>query len=69
MVTARERTGVLVLRAWVEPGDPVRVRARITQSLEIETPGQVVVTTVGIDVICAVVQRWLETLQDHASQP
>jgi len=69
MVTARERTGVLVLRAWVEPTDPVRLRARITQSLEIETHGQVVVTTAGIDAICAVVRGWLETLQSHASQP
>jgi hypothetical protein len=52
----------LVLRAWLEPGIPTRLRARIVEI----TPGhgeRSVIVTTSVDEACRAVRRWLETLQ------
>jgi hypothetical protein len=52
----------LVLRAWLEPGVPRPLRARV---IEI-TPGrgeQPVVITTSVEDVCRAVRNWLEALQ------
>lgn len=52
----------LMLRAWLEPGVPPRLRARVVEI----APGRAersVVVTASVDEACAAVRIWLETLQ------
>jgi hypothetical protein len=51
-----ERAGVLVLRAWVE--DTQALRVRITRVVGCEEPMTIFAT--NIDGTCAVVRAWLE---------
>ncbi|MET0414743.1 MAG: hypothetical protein ABW022_01815 [Actinoplanes sp.] len=56
-----ERTGILILRAWVEEDSAERLRVRITDAtsgLEIR-----VTTTTAVDGACEAVRAWLETVQ------
>jgi hypothetical protein len=59
---ATERTGVLVLRAWIE-GDPsTGLRARITQAADNAAPEYLVATAATVEDVCAGVRAWLEEL-------
>jgi hypothetical protein len=52
----------LVLRAWLEPGVPPHVRARVVEI----TPGRgerPVVVTTSVDEACCAVRNWLEALE------
>jgi len=52
----------LVLRAWLEPGIPPHLRARIVEITRGRGERLVIVTT-SVDEACRAVQDWLETLQ------
>jgi hypothetical protein len=54
-----ERTGVLVVRAWVEGDTPQAFRARLTRSLDVSSPGEVESTAASIDEVCEQVRAWL----------
>jgi hypothetical protein len=55
-----DRSAVLVIRAWHEPGsDPVQVRARLTQTTDADTPGWEQASAAGEDAILAAVGDWL----------
>ena len=57
--TRPDRTAVLVIRAWTEPG--LRgLRARITRSVDISQLEEVVSSAGSIDEVCGQVRRWLE---------
>jgi hypothetical protein len=52
----------LVLRAWLEPGMPPHLRARVVEI----TPGRDerrLLVTSSVDEVCRTVRNWLETLQ------
>ena len=52
----------LVLRAWLEPGTPPHIRARVVEI----APGrgeQPVLVTTSVDEACRAVRNWLEALQ------
>lgn len=54
-----ERTGVLVVRAWIE-GDPATgLRVRVTEAVDNAAPEYLVVAAATIDDVCAGVRRWL----------
>jgi hypothetical protein len=55
---AREPAAVLVVSAWHE-GEPPRLAARITYSLDVAREDRVTVTAAGVDEIATIVQRWL----------
>jgi hypothetical protein len=55
-----QRSGVLVLRVWVEYNPVVTLRARITQSMGEEGEASSVTVAAGVDDVCAVVRVWLE---------
>ncbi len=55
---ASERTGVIVVRVWVEDDDDPR--ARITASLDVSSEEQTVAAAAGTEEIITVVRDWLE---------
>jgi len=52
----------LVLRAWLEPGVPPRLRARVVEIAAGRGERSVVVTT-SVDEACRAVRNWLEALE------
>jgi hypothetical protein len=56
--TASERTGVIVVRVWVENGDDLR--ARITSSLDVSSDEQTVTAAGGVEEAVQLVRDWLE---------
>jgi hypothetical protein len=67
----QERTGVLVLRAWVEADGDYRLRIRITRitgSVHDAGVEPMSTTFASTDDACAMVRVWLEDLQ-HGWQP
>lgn len=52
----------LILRAWLEPGIPPRLRARVVEIIPGREERPVIVTT-SVDEACRAVRDWLETLQ------
>jgi hypothetical protein len=63
--TSSDRTGLLILRLWVEPSHDSRLRGRITHTLDNEAAEQPVAVTDSIDVICDVVRHWVEAFEDR----
>ena len=60
---------MLVVRAWVEDFPEGTLRARITQTLDIALPGEVVTVTSSVDELCAAVRAWLEAFLDGRDWP
>jgi hypothetical protein len=60
MSASADKTAVMVVRAWLEGGQTDQLRARITQSLDIAAPDEVVSTASTIDQVCTMVRSWLE---------
>jgi hypothetical protein len=61
---APERTGILIIRIWLEQDPPSRLRARLTQAADLgEAPTTL---TVASDVpgICDAVEAWLGRFLD-----
>jgi hypothetical protein len=61
----RERVGVLVLRAWVE--DIQALRVRITRVVGCDEPTMVIAA--DIEGTCAVIRAWLEDLLEPRETP
>ena len=57
-----ERTGVLVLRAWVQPGGGADLRIRITGTRDVtQAKGADVAATASTpEQVCQVVHAWLD---------
>ena len=55
-----ERTGVLVLRVWIEPGGEDGLRARITASDDLERAEQRSVAAASVDDVVRVVREFVE---------
>jgi hypothetical protein len=60
-----ERSGQLVLRAWVEDGSPYSLRVRIIRVYRRGEPSVMAAATV--EATCAIVQNWLDELLGTAS--
>jgi hypothetical protein len=54
------RTGVLVVRAWLEDASDKRLRVRITHTLDVARPGETVIVTATREEVYAAVRSWLE---------
>jgi hypothetical protein len=61
MARSVERSGVLVVRAWVE-GSPGELRARITQSHGLTVGDQVETAAANMDEVLTIVRNWLHAL-------
>ena len=60
MSPSAEKTAVMVVRAWLEHDQTGQLRARVTQSLDIAAPDELVSTASTIDQVCTIVRSWLE---------
>ena len=66
---ANERTGIMLVRLWIEANHPSGLRARITQTLDTTTTEHSVVVGASADDICEVVKRWVDTFfHEHDTQ-
>ena len=65
--SAPERTGILVIRVWVEREPPGRLRARLTEAADLGEPPT---TMAAADVpgICAAVEAWLRRFMDSPAR-
>ena len=60
------RTGLLIIRAWIEPGseEPLRAQVRITS--DVSTGFEREVTLVRSEAVTATVQEWLASILQGA---
>jgi hypothetical protein len=63
-----EHTGVLVLRAWVELDDELRLRVRVTRTIRGRTSEPVSSASATIEGVCAIVRAWLEELMTSVNR-
>ena len=54
-----ERTGVLVVRAWLH-GKPPVVAAHLVYTIDVSRPGRVTLAASGAAAVTAAVARWLD---------
>jgi hypothetical protein len=66
-VAIGERTGVLVLRVWIEAGSG-EFRARITAESELGSGERVSVVAGSLEEILEFVSRWVEEFRARRSQ-
>jgi hypothetical protein len=59
-----ERTGILVIRVWVEQDDAGRLRARLTQAADLGEPATPLAVATGVPGICDAVEAWLRRFLD-----
>jgi hypothetical protein len=64
-----ERTGVLVLRAWVEANSDNGLRVRITRTTPGGTTEAVISAAATVDDVCTIVRSWLEELLPPPKDP
>jgi hypothetical protein len=55
-----DRTGVLIVRLWIEGNPHDGFRARITQTLDSTDDEQTMSTAANPDDLCAVVRTWVD---------
>jgi hypothetical protein len=61
MASAGERSGVLVVRAWIE-GAPPQLKARITHTIDLDQREPETATVSSADQIQDEIRRWLDAL-------
>ncbi len=61
-VLPSERTGLLVIRAWVETNGEPRLRARITQTADLSGRKETSTVAATRDDIASAVTEWLDRL-------
>jgi len=66
MESKSDRTGVLVVRMWVEPGHETGLRARITQTLDTSGTEREISAASSADEICDVMKKWTEDFEGSA---
>ena len=64
---AGERTGVLVIRVWYEPGAGGGLRARITGNLDVSERDETVTVASSPEGTAAAVVAWIEAFIDSAA--
>lgn len=63
-----QRTGVCMIRVWVEDEAP-DVRARLIMTLDVTAGEERTATAAGADAICAAVRDWLARFEAQARLP
>lgn len=61
----REKTGILVIRIWMER--PAQIRARITHTLDVSTTREVITTAMSPHQISETVASWLDAFTEGES--
>ncbi len=63
-----ERTGILIVRLWIEGNAPEGFRARITRTLDSASHEQEMVVAAAPEDIYAVVRTWVEAFVDQETK-
>jgi len=63
-VASAERSGVLVLRVWIETGAEPGLRARILHEQQLGSGERASLTASAVDEIVEIVSRWLRQFAD-----
>ncbi len=64
-----ERTALLVIRLWYEPGSPAQVKARITSTQDVSKRGaELVSTAASRREIEQIVQAWLDVFGESVDE-
>ena len=61
---APERTGILVVRVWLEQDAPGRLRARLIQAADLGEALTTLATAADVPGVCAAVEAWLRQFLD-----
>lgn len=59
---ARPRTGLMIIRAWVEPGSVAPLRAHVRRTDELGVTEQFTTTLTDVDAVGALVEAWLHNV-------
>ena len=64
-----DRTGLMIIRAWVEPGShqPLRIRIRLTT--DVSKDFQQTMTISDAEAVCPVVEGWLMDILAQPTSP
>lgn len=62
----RDRTGLLIIRAWVEQGSSEPLRAHVRLSTDVSTGIERTMTFARAEAVCATVQEWLADIESDA---
>jgi hypothetical protein len=62
--TAPQRTGILVIRVWLEQDAPGRLRARLTQAADLGDPATTLATASDLPGVRDAVEAWLRRFLD-----
>jgi hypothetical protein len=65
METEPQRTGVLVVRVWIEAGDG-GLRARLTGTHDVAQGEETTETAATVDDVVAIVRSWVESFAARA---
>jgi hypothetical protein len=69
MLTGAPHTGVMVIRLWLEDGDPERLRARITAAGDAPHARWATAMAADPEQVCEVVRAWLARFTDPGDAP
>ncbi|MDQ6728223.1 MAG: hypothetical protein M3066_18990 [Actinomycetota bacterium] len=64
-----DRTGLLIIRAWIEDGSPEPLRAQIRLGADVTAGFERTLTLADPDEICAVVEEWLDGILGDTRSP
>ena len=57
-----DRTGLLIIRAWIEEGSSEPLRAQVRVCTDVATGIEHTLTTARADAVCAAVREWLDEM-------
>lgn len=60
-----DRTGLLIIRAWTEPGSSEPLRAEVRIVMDACAGVERTLTLSRIEAVCATVQQWLDEFLSH----
>lgn len=59
-IRSPDRTGVLIVRLWIEASHETGLRARITRSLDSSKDEELTAVASTADGICEIVKKWVD---------
>jgi hypothetical protein len=62
---ARDPTGLVIIRAWIEAGSSEPLRAQVRLSTNVSAGFERTVTLARPEEVCAAVQEWLADMLSH----
>lgn len=72
MQNPTDRTGLFIIRAWIEAGSVEPLRAQIRLTTDVSAGFERTLTLSGVEEVCAMVREWLADILgegDHPREP